>query len=209
MSATILTVTTTDDRNDGNLTDGLSLREAILIANANPDTEYEIVLTGGSTYKLTANGVNEDGGKTGDLDIAARSNNLTIRTTNGQKATIDASGLLNSDRVFQVLNGGKLLLSNAIVTGGKDSSFDFRADGGAGIRADENSFVYVADSVITNNTVSGSSGGGGIYNIGTFILDKSTVSNNIANGTALGQNGGGIENSGTLTVLNSTIEGNT
>jgi hypothetical protein len=46
MSATILTVTTIDDRNDGNLTDGLSLREAISIANASPDSECEILLTG-------------------------------------------------------------------------------------------------------------------------------------------------------------------
>jgi CSLREA domain-containing protein len=71
---TILTVTTTADQNNGVTTDGLSLREAILIANANPNTDYEIRLTGGLTYNLTANGVNEDGGLTGDLDIASRNN---------------------------------------------------------------------------------------------------------------------------------------
>jgi RTX calcium-binding nonapeptide repeat (4 copies) len=207
MPPTILQVNRTDDRNDGNLADGLSLREAILIANANPDTEYEISLTGGLTYTLTANGINEDGGRTGDLDIAARNNVLTIGSFDGQKATIDASGLLNSDRVFQVLDLGKLSLQNVVVTGGKDSSSDFQAAGGGGIRANANSFVDVVNSIITNNIASSYSGGGGILNRGTFYLRNSTVSNNLTNG--LDRNGGGILNSGTLIAIDTTIDSNT
>jgi hypothetical protein len=211
MSATILTVTTTDDRNDGNLTDGLSLREAILIANNSPDTEYEILLTGGLTYTLTANGIDEDGGKTGDLDIVARSNILTIKTSNGEKATIDASGLLNSDRVFHVLEGGKSNLENLIITGGGATGTNrFEIDGGGGIRADETASVEVSNSIITGNTASGFSGGGGIYNRGFFNLQNSTVSENIADGRELGDNGGGILNSdfGTLIVVNTNISNN-
>lgn len=52
ISSTTLVVTTTLDQNNGNLSDGLSLREAILIANANPDTAYTIQLQGGLTYNL-------------------------------------------------------------------------------------------------------------------------------------------------------------
>jgi len=51
ISSTTLVVTTTLDQNNGNLSDGLSLREAILIANANPDTAYTIQLQGGLTYR--------------------------------------------------------------------------------------------------------------------------------------------------------------
>ncbi|MFM6307457.1 MAG: hypothetical protein ACKPGB_04155, partial [Dolichospermum sp.] len=65
----VLTVTTTADQNDGSATGGLSLRDAILIANANPTTDYEIQLTGGTTYNLTSNGINENAALTGDLDI--------------------------------------------------------------------------------------------------------------------------------------------
>ncbi|MFK0735036.1 MAG: hypothetical protein ACIWVG_28510 [Gloeotrichia echinulata HAB0833] len=57
MAFTILTVNTTADQNDGSAANGLSLRDAILIANANPTTDYEIQLTGGTTYNLTSNGI--------------------------------------------------------------------------------------------------------------------------------------------------------
>jgi CSLREA domain-containing protein len=114
----ILTVNTTADQNDGSAANGLSLRDAILIANTNPNTDYKINLTGGLTYRLTANGINENEAVTGDLDIKTRNNILYIGSFDGQKATIDASGLLNSDRVFQVLGGGRLSLQNVIVTAG-------------------------------------------------------------------------------------------
>ncbi len=211
MPPTILQVNTTEDRNDGNAADGLSLRDAILIANANPDTEYEIRLTGGLTYTLTANGINEDVGRTGDLDIAARNNILTIGTVDGQKATIEASGLLNSDRIFQVLPRGKLNLQNLIITGGATTGTNrFEIDGGGGIRADEEAIVDVSDSIITDNATFGTSGGGGIYNRGFFSLRNSIVSNNLADGTTLGDNGGGIMNSdlGTLIAIDTTISDN-
>ena len=49
----ILTVNTTADQNDGSATNGLSLRDAILIANANTTNDYIIELQGGQTYFLT------------------------------------------------------------------------------------------------------------------------------------------------------------
>ncbi|MEJ1931239.1 Calx-beta domain-containing protein [Nostoc sp. NIES-2111] len=201
MAPTILTVTTTADQNDGDINDkqNLSLRDAILIANANPNTDYEIQLTGGTTYNLTSNGVNEDAALTGDLDIKSRSNVLYIVSVGG-KATIDASGLLNSDRVFQVLDGGQLSLRNVVVTGGNTSS------NGGGIRVDSNAALDLYNSTVTGNKVSGSySDGGGIYNDGVVSLrNGSTVSNNIAS-----YEGGGIYNSGgTLIATNSTISNN-
>ncbi|MFM6072941.1 MAG: beta strand repeat-containing protein, partial [Dolichospermum sp.] len=195
----VLTVTTTADQNDGSATGGLSLRDAILIANANPTTDYEIQLTGGTTYNLTSNGINENAALTGDLDIKSRSNVLYIVAVGGQ-AIINASGLLNSDRVFQVLDGGQLSLQNVVVTGGNISS-----DGG-GIRVDSNAALDLYNSTVTGNKASGYyNNGGGIYNSGVvYLRNGSTVSNNIA-----AEEGGGIYNSdGTLIATNSTISNN-
>lgn len=201
--ATILQVDTTADQNDGSAENGLSLRDAILIANANPDTEYEIHLQGGETYKLTANGNTGvegdlDIGITGDLDISSRNNVLYIGAFDGEKATIDASGLLNSDRVFNVLDGGTLSLQNVIVTGGNPSG-----DGG-GVKVESNGFLDLYNTNVQNNSALS---GGGIENNseGTVVLrNGSTVSNN--NASALG---GGISNSGSLKTVNSTIANNT
>ncbi|MFN5515565.1 MAG: hypothetical protein ACK5CA_12700 [Cyanobacteriota bacterium] len=195
---TILTVTTTADQNNGVTTDGLSLREAILIANANPNTDYEIRLTGGLTYNLTANGINENAGFTGDLDIASRNNILYIVSVGTQKATINASNLLNSDRVFDVQTNGRLSLQNVVITGGLVGNFQ---DGG-GIYVGSTGFLDLYNTTVSNN--SAGDDGGGIYNFGTtYLRNGSIISDNSANG------GGGIfNNSGTLTIMDSTINNN-
>ncbi|MEH1827077.1 MAG: Calx-beta domain-containing protein [Nostoc sp.] len=200
MAPTILTVNTTADQNDGSSANGLSLRDAILIANANPNTDYEIQLTGGATYNLTSNGINEDNALTGDLDIKSRNNVLYIVAVGGQKATIDASGLLNSDRVFDVLTGGELSLQNVLVTGGNISNY------GGGIRVNSNGYLDLYNTTVSGNSTQGSYWGGGIYNQGTvYLRNGSTISNN----QALGDAGGGILNSGTLVAIDSTISNNT
>ena len=94
----VLTVTTTADQNDGSATGGLSLRDAILIANANTTNNYIINLTGGTIYKLTAFSLADTTG--GDLDVLGK---VTIQSTGTQPATIDASGLTNADRVLRCL----------------------------------------------------------------------------------------------------------
>nr|MDZ8001586.1 Calx-beta domain-containing protein [Aulosira sp. DedVER01a] len=197
MAPTILTVNTTADQNDGSATNGLSLRDAILIANANPTTEYEIQLAGGTTYNLSSNGINEDAALTGDLDIKSRSNVLYIVAVGGQ-ATINASGLINSDRVFHVLAGGALSLQNVVVTGGKISS----SRGGGGIRVDYNGALDLYNTTISGNSAESSYQGGGIYNDGTVYLRNSSINNNKAS------NGGGILNNGTLIATNSSISSN-
>jgi CSLREA domain-containing protein len=198
---TILQVNTTNDTNDGSANNGLSLRDAILIANANSNTEYEIHLTGGSTYNLTAEGIDEDAGSTGDLDITTRNNVLYITTENGQKATINASNLFNRDRVFDVLNGGQLSLQNVLVTGGAPVT---AGSNGGGIRVINNGFLDLYNSIVSSNIASSIfSDGGGIHNDGSLYLrNGSMVSNNSA------VIGGGIFNVGTLIAVNSTINNN-
>lgn len=105
---------TTADQNDGTATGGLSLRDAVLTANADLDNEYTIQLQGGSTCNLTLQGSEEDAGRTGDLDIAG---NLAIEAVGSGRATINASGL--GDRVLDLGSEATLRLERAIVTGGK------------------------------------------------------------------------------------------
>ncbi|WP_125730856.1 hypothetical protein [Microcystis viridis] len=148
---TVLIVTTTLDESDGSATvgTGLSLRDAILIANSNPTLDYEIRLTGGTTYELRASGFQEDNSLKGDLDIKTRTGALFITATGDQKAIIDASNLSIGDRVFEVREGGILGLSNLLITGGNS------ADDGGGIRVNVNGFLFVANSEISNNKLNG------------------------------------------------------
>jgi len=125
---TIHVVTTTADQTDGSAANGLSLREAILLANATPDQEVTIQLTGGSSYFLTASGPDEDLGRLGDLDITARTKVLVIEATGATKATISASRLLTADRVLDFSGGSRVALANTTISGG------LTRDDGGGIR---------------------------------------------------------------------------
>jgi hypothetical protein len=215
----VLTVTTTADQNDGSATGGLSLRDAILIANSDIANQYIINLTGGTTYSLTAFSLTDTKG--GDLDILG---NVTIQSTGTQPATIDAGGLTSADRVFEVFN--YLNLSNIIVKGGlttengggiyirsnatallfnttvKDNSSTSYFSNGGGI-SNGGVLALVNSTVADNKLVGSSTYGGGIYNSGQAILLGTTIKNNT------GSSGGGIKNGGTLTISNSTIYNNT
>ena len=217
--AITLTVNTTADQNDGSATNGLSLRDAILIANADTTNDYIINLTGGTTYSLTAFSLIDTKG--GDLDILGK---VTIQSTGTQPATIDASGLTSTDRVFEVSN--YLNLSNIVVKGGlttedgggiyirsnatallfnttvKDNSSSSILSSGGGIYND-GVLALINSTVADNQVVDVDNFGGGIYNSGQAILLGTTIKNNTA-GSA-----GGIYSSGTLTISNSTIYNNT
>jgi Tol biopolymer transport system component len=201
---TVLTVTTTLDESDGSATvgTGLSLRDAIIIANNNPTIDYEIRLTGGTTYELRASGFQEDNSLKGDLDIKNRTGLLLIEASGTQKAIIDASNFSIGDRVFDVREDGILGLSNLLITGGNSS------DDGGGIRVNANGFLFVANSEISNNSTTGS--GGGIANFGrTILTDRTRVSDNAIGIGNVADFGGGLVNDGELTIINSTVANNT
>ena len=110
-----LVVNTTLDQNDG-IADGvISLRDAILEANADPDNDYAIELSGEETYLLTIGAAGEDAGLEGDLDVVNGSN-ITIRTVGNEPATIDVGGLLTGEAAFHILSEATLELENVIVT---------------------------------------------------------------------------------------------
>lgn len=224
-----LTVTTFDDQNDGNASNGLSLRDAVLIAQRDPSKEYVINLPEG-THNLTIEG-NEDFrfqeesttnlgqfddivARSGDLDIETR---ITIVGANPNNTIIDASGL--GDRIFDVRENGFLTLQNVTVQNGitlgtfaEDSIEPIDPDSFAGgaIRININGAGEINNSTIKGNqarwdrvTQEVNVDGGGISNQGLLTINNTTIIDNTSEGNA-----GGIYNSGNLQILNSSIVNN-
>ncbi|MBI1916589.1 MAG: hypothetical protein HYS12_17915 [Planctomycetes bacterium] len=182
----MLNVTTTLDVLDPN--DGvLSLREAVIQANASPGANTIVVPAG--TYTLAMAGTDDDAALTGDLDLAGH---LTVEGAGAGATVIDAAGL---DRVFHVLGDAHVTLSGMTIQGGGGPGMD-----GGGIANALTAALTVSDCIVTGNS---SYSGGGIYNIGTATIRNSTVSDNAAS-----HEGGGIINYGTMTIYGSVVFGN-
>ena len=223
-----LVVTTTADGSDADPGDGVcemtvgagdcSLRAAIDETNAqgDPDLRTSIVVEPGlGTIALAVEGSGEDANATGDLDVTA-----AVRII-GNGVTIDASGLVDRDRVLEVHPGADLFLDGSEVTstdpfevsGAKvtttitggfaagDGEFDPPADqAGGGIR--HAGGLLVADHLaVTGNRALGP--GGGIAAEGDLAMGASAVSANTADGP-----GGGIRSRARLVVSGSVVEDN-
>ncbi|MEO1131390.1 MAG: right-handed parallel beta-helix repeat-containing protein [Cyanobacteria bacterium J06639_1] len=215
----VLRVTITTDENDGSAEEGagLSLRDAVLIANSTP--EHEIIeLESGQTYELSIEGEDPGGffddrdpAFLGDLDASSTGGRLTIRTTGDAKATIDANQI---HRIIQVRddfedNAATLIVENLILTGGKAIREDVIDDGGGAILVDDRARLDIRDSIITGNDagvniLNSNSDGGGIANKGGATIARTVFRNNTAG------DGGGLFNAyGIATVTDSTFENNT
>ncbi|MCX7400303.1 MAG: DUF2341 domain-containing protein [Planctomycetales bacterium] len=194
-----ITVTTTNDVVDGTVTsiaalianrgsDGrISLREAILAANANDDVD-EIMLTAGE-YRIQITG-KDDSGLKGDFDI---SEGVTIRGV-GSGTTIINGGSI--DRVFDLRGSASATVIGVTITGGNTTE-----DGG-GLRVSRNAALTLSQAAVSGNSTTRKAGG--LFNDGTTTLtDVSILGNNS------GSDGGGINNSGALNLTNVTIAGNT
>ncbi len=221
LTATVVEVTTTQDVIDPN--DGLvSLREAVLEANASPN-DYQIVLPAG-TYTLTIQGAGEDAALTGDLDIL-NNGSMQIVGAGAGSTTIDGSGLFDptlghGDHIVDVRAGASLDLIGVMLTGAQTTP----SDAGAICSFAGSQVNLIASSVSGNSGV-------GILNYGQLTITASTIANNtgcgiINSGTYnqpngrlnviastisgdSGNDGGGIYNSGgDLTVTSSSITGN-
>ncbi|MBB3207905.1 CSLREA domain-containing protein, partial [Rhodopirellula rubra] len=196
-----ITVTTTDDENDGNTSNitalegspggtGISLREAIRAANntAGADT----IVLGAGTYVLDITGQFENASVTGDLDVTSQ---ITITGDRLDTTILDASSL--GDRIFYITNAGVLTISDMTLTGASSGTEE-----GAAVYNEGN--FSATDVAFTNNTV-GNVGGGAIYSRGTTTLDRTSLIGNTS-----GASGGAIHvYNGTTTITNSTISGNT
>ncbi|MEZ4619991.1 MAG: choice-of-anchor Q domain-containing protein [Caldilineaceae bacterium] len=153
----------------------------------------------------------ENHGVTGDLDITG---DLEILGLSADQSTLHAN---NGDRVIEILNGAKVLISDVMLTGGLPLQFD--ASGGA--LRNIGGEVTLRRITATGNVAP--NGGGAIHNqSGTMRVEASAfVGNNAGDFTstpvqsseAVGQAGSGaaggaIWNEGTLTLANVTISGN-
>jgi CSLREA domain-containing protein len=192
--------------------DGLvTLREAVLAANANSTTDLGQTGTANDTiiFDPTVFGNRQTIAlSAGQLNLTDTSGTTTI---DGGSAGVTIRGRQSffgrTSRVFQVDSGVNAEFANLTITRGNPGSGQF----GGGL-------VNFGDLTLTNSTVSGNlaSSGGGIYNTGTLTLLNTEVRDNQAAGIlSLGESdpfnrlGGGIYNAGGRVVaINSAFTTN-
>ena len=207
---TIIEVTTTDDRvdatdtssyaafNNGAGGDGeVSLREAIMVANA--DASVDIIRLSDGDYALTLGSgqAEDDANAVGDLDL---NGHYTIQGENEQDTVISQN--VDERRVFE-LHGGGGTFENLSISDGSADAPDDGVEHGGGVFVAEGAIGRFEDVTFENN--SAESRGGAIYADGVVYLDRVSVLNGSA---ALG---GGIyvDNGGVIEIVDSTVAGNT
>jgi Ca2+-binding RTX toxin-like protein len=159
--------------------DGISLREAILAANAtNGANSIEFAIPG--TITLTQ----------GQLTI---SDDLTIQGLGSDDLIIDGD---ENGRVLYVDSGDEVTIEDLTVTGGSVGGLAF----GGGIY---NAGDLTLENVAVEGNYAGSIGGG-IFSQGTLTLEQVSLIGNDTDGV-----GGGLYASGSLEIVASSIEQNT
>jgi predicted outer membrane repeat protein len=194
--------------------DGISLREAILAANATAGAD-EITFTpalSGQTISLLG-GLELVITEALTIDAAPLAQNVTITGNN-------ASRILNitaptGDFILRGLNltGGRTTGSNmdggavrSITTGSLSiEECNFTGNGttafGHGGAISANGFVKITESTLSDNSATGR--GGAIYTPGNMFVADCTISGNSADSA-----GGGVNVYGDITLIQSTIVGN-
>jgi len=168
-----------------------TLRAAIMEANALPGAQTILVPSG--TYRLTIPGQDEEGSRTGDLDITG---DLTISGRGETQPIIDGGAL---DRVIHIVKSEntQAALENLTIRNG---SVPFSA--GGGIIVESASHLIITDSALIDNVANN----GGALQFGRnaeVTLLRVRVQNNAAKDM-----GGGITANGRATIRASIIIGN-
>jgi len=184
----VIVVTTANDENDGKDNgQGLSLREAVEIADRNQGADlilFEENLSG-STIELSL----------GELKIE---DSVTIKNTTGENITIDANG---NSRVINIHDGDAnnkidVTLEGLTIARGKATPDD--RDGTGGGILNQESLTILGVKITDNNAERG----GGIDNQGVLNVYNSYLENNGA------RNGGAISNSGEANISQTYISNN-
>jgi CSLREA domain-containing protein len=199
---TDFTVTTTDDENDGDVSEGdLSLREAINLAN---ETEGEdtIILDSslsGGTIALTQTETNPRGFPfNDDFDITDSVNIIGLGAKN---ITID--GLNSGNGIFEITGENtNVTLEGLTLTNGTDTRFFFMDAGNGGAIKFSGDNLTLKDSVISNSSADD---GGAISSSGHVNIIGSTITNNTGPGVSTPS---GAISASSLDVTNSTISNN-
>jgi CSLREA domain-containing protein len=209
-------VNSTLDEVDANPGDGIcsstpsgkcTLRAAIHEANALAGADTIRLKAG--LYMLTIPGRGEDACATGDLDII---DGLTI-VGSGAKNTFINGGKL--DRVLHIIGSisvsiTDVTIQNGLATDGPTTGYAF----GGGIYSETGTLIIKGVTISNNAAYGGTYAmGGGIFNSGTLIIGRSTLSNSIiSNNSATGSahaDGGGIRTGGgNLTIIGASISYN-
>ncbi len=230
----IYVVTRTDDPAGSGSIGNLSLRQAVMYANADPGST--IRLSHGVTYTLSIPPSGNDDATTGDLNITVDTTfdfsglicipglgvcSATIRggTSWGDRLIYIAPNtrvsayLLNlrGGNTSSPLGGGAVYVDGgAVLTLTNSTISNNSATGGAGLATFEGN-VYLSDVQIISNTIIGNDPvGAGIWNSGGLV----SITNSSISGNQGGYNGGGIANdlygvtslSNTLVSLNTSKE---
>ncbi len=206
--AASFTVTKTADTADGTCDADCSLREAVIAANAAGGTN-DITLPAG-TYVLDLVGACENSAATGDLDIVngGLGTDITINGSTTGGSIIDGNG---TDRVFHlppITSASSLTLNNVTVTGGDAQDCGTGTDIGGGIRLEMGSLVLDNSTVTVNNAPASAGGGGGGISESSFASSITVIESTISNNTTGGTGGGMGLNSASVTMVNSTVSGN-
>ncbi len=220
------------DEVDTNLgTGNLSLREAMILANASPGADTiafassldgnELDLTLGhmtitDPVTITGRGVSntiidaQQQSRIFDIITSAGNvqlNGMTLK--NGQTTSNNVSpfgGPVNNGGAIRSLTTGALTVSDSLLTG--NSTTGDIAAGGA-IFHDGGSLVVVRSTLSGNTTAGVGAIGGAIGTYGgTTIIRNSTLSGNSTTGTYAGGGAIGVTD-GSLTIVQSTVSGNT
>jgi CSLREA domain-containing protein len=145
-SAATFIVTKEADDDGPCMPDDCALREAIIAANAFPDTDIVEVPAG--TYQLSLQGPPENFSMTGDLDI---SYDLVLRGESARSVTVIGDG---TDRVLQVGTvKGTVEISGMTITGGV-------GEFGGGVFVAGPESILLENLTIRDNTSLFSVGGG-------------------------------------------------
>ncbi|MBA4106855.1 MAG: hypothetical protein C0485_13975 [Pirellula sp.] len=178
--------------------DGISLREAILAANA--DAAADVIDFAPSvvgTIQLT------NVGHVGELaiqhDLTTNGPGaavLTIRAFGGAAAAGDGA------RIFRIDDGNIATFKSVALSGLMLAGGDVNGDGGA-ISNFEN--LSIADATISGNTAAGGAnrGGGVLHFFGTLAIARTTINGNTA------AHGGGVYASSVSNIADSLIHSNT
>ncbi len=208
-AAANVTVTKTQDTNDGICDADCSLREAIAVAGRGdtvdiPPGTYtltlgsqlnigkDLTLTGAGPASTIIQAATQPGVASQRVFVFEADTSVTISGLTMRHGSITGFG-------GGIHNSGRLTLTNSIIS--DNIARDPSGGNGGGILNQIGATLAMNNSTVSAN--SATLAGGGIFSNGTLSITNSTVSDNTA-----GTSGGGIVNSGTVNLTNSTISGN-
>ena len=187
-----LVVNTTADENNGVSVGGVSLRDAVAWANANPGADTILFDPGLAESVITLT--------LAQLQIM---DDLTITGLGSSQLGISGA---SAHRIFLVDNADAATTIKVHISGLSLGYGKIAGDHGGEISNRE--ILILEGCNLTNNQAAGH--GGAIYNLGTLTVVDSTIRGNTAdyNNSNVEHGGGIFTSNGTLTVVGSTIFGN-